>query len=798
MELLALAERVRAMLEQLLREEGRASLMHAFGPPYTRLTCLCSIFRALPLSAEHAGDSRLADLERSCSVIRAVLQDMDAKRFREWLDLQIEGSSSSVPSDRGDSAAYLPTAKVGGPSVATGLQVTGLDDVRNHRHCGWYTAQDTSHGHHRRKTSDVLQETAGRLGTALTVTTQLAPQSTHSECSTAASSVILPVCGSVAGDRCLPRKHVVVPCSQSIAPAQLAGRSEDKTMPRNEIQQIGTQWFNLSLVAESDGDFEFEREEDRSWLLQGKSWRQASSEQLGTEQQSSITSFVDFGMCNLVANYPGPKPFSREQVLDCPRDRRTGVLRDCASLLSGVNRPSGLTGASFVPFSQESGASMAVLARARHKACVEYVLRVSERADGLEEENLRLRNSRERLLTENKELMQKVQHFQKCCVLPDSCKVGLAAGTSPPADQVVADGSSNASTIAGAMKAEIWLDTASCDEEPSVSSKEPSGFITKTNGTPQACRNAALQWHVWPRQLSVVGAVPGGLLERLAAMQCARDLEARQARAAASIQEGVPAHLLQHGRDAYHVAHGQSAEVCVEPRCSSPSAGADTAHSSCSVPHTKLDLQSLLQQMSHPATFVGGQPVPRPLMGAWSSPARSTAQSTSRPPVPGCTVQDTSRAKRMPPWVSSQRQLTDAAARHAGSRQLAPAPASPDSASSSRDAASPAVSVAAGSQLFQRAHRVPPLVLLGGSCSPSSAPACETLSSGEAKAALAPGAMQMAVHRGGWARPSAGPMCGQQECREHTESVLAAGRPVAGLVRGRFLPVSADAPTFSE
>lgn len=809
MELLALAERVRAMLEQLLREEGRASLMHAFGPPYTRLTCLCSIFRALPLSGEHAADSRLADLERSCCVIRAVLQDMDAKRFREWLDLQSESSSSPVTSDGGDSARALPTAKVGGHLVATAsLRVTEVDDMQNHRHGGWYSAQDTSHGHHRRKTSNVLRGTAGHLGTALTVTTQLVPQSTDSECSTAASSVILPVCGSVAGDRCLPREHVVVPCSQLVASAPLAGRSEDKKTSRNEIQQTGTQWFNLSLVAESDGDFELEREEDRSWLLQGKSWRQASSEQLGAEQQPLIARFVDFGTYNSVANNPSPEAFSSEQALDCPPDRWKGVLGDGAStlLLSGVNRASNLTEA---PLPRDSGNSMARLARARHKACVEYVLRVAERADDLEEENLRLRSSRERLLTENKELMQKVQHYQKCCVLSDSCKlepleemshpdgrcrlleVSLTAGTSPPAHTVVADGSSKTCTSAGVPKAEIWLDTASC-EEPSVSCEEPSGFITKTNGTTQACKGSALQWDVWPRQLRVVGAVPGGLLERLAVMQCVRDHEARQARAAASIQESAPAHLLQHGRNAHHVAHGQTGEVCAEPVYSSPSAGADTANSSCSVPYVKLDLQCLLQQLSHPATFVGGQPVPRPLIGAWSSPARSTAQSTSRPPVPGCTVQDTSRAKRMPPWAPSQRQLSDAAARHAGSRQP---PASPDSASSSRDAA---VSAAPGSQLLQRAHRVPPLVLVRASCSPATAPESETFSRGEAKAALAPDVTQVAVHAGGWARPSAGAVCGQQECREHDEDALPAGPPAAGLVRGRFVLVSANALTFGE
>ena len=78
-------------------------------------------------------------------------------------------------------------------------------------------------------------------------------------------------------------------------------------------------------------------------------------------------------------------------------------------------------------------------------------------------------------------------------------------------------------TIAGEIKAVIWLHTASCDEVPSVSCKEPSGFITKTSGTTQACRSVALQWHVWPRQLRVVG------LTTVISFTCSRGEEAESA-----------------------------------------------------------------------------------------------------------------------------------------------------------------------------------------------------------------------------------------------------------------------------
>jgi len=151
---------------------------------------------------------------------------------------------------------------------------------------------------------------------------------------------------------------------------------------------------------------------------------------------------------------------------------------------------------------------------------------------------------------------------------------------------------------------------------------------------------------------------PGGVLGRLAAMQRARDSEARRERAALRIQIGVRALLLRPASSSVHHEACSSQTLTEQMPCFHVT------------PHFRGELQRLRREQ---ATYAGGQPVARPLQ----SPRRSLG-SDALVPATSCQArpgvqskpQDTSRAGRMPPWApASRRPREAAAARQIGAKQ---------------------------------------------------------------------------------------------------------------------------------
>lgn len=90
-DLLTLIGQVRDLLQELVKGDDRTALLHVLGKPYTRLARIRYLLDVVPLSEQHATDSRWTDLSESCDIVESVLKDVDGAGFRDWRGLQRSG-----------------------------------------------------------------------------------------------------------------------------------------------------------------------------------------------------------------------------------------------------------------------------------------------------------------------------------------------------------------------------------------------------------------------------------------------------------------------------------------------------------------------------------------------------------------------------------------------------------------------------------------------------------------------------------------------------------------------------------
>jgi len=767
MELLALAERLRGLLAQLLREDNRVALAQAVDALCARLSRLGALIQAVALSQERASDTRWADLDQARAVMEAVLRDMYTRRVREYVELH-DRKVQDLPmlSSTEDLALNHFLSMSGGSLTISDASAMSCSS----RDMGTDDLQNFAERQHREKS--LCGDVAGDAGIAAS-----GPERTDSECSTASTA---------ASSLTLPEMELTMRLTGGMQEAATdfnvsscaAGDQQQREL--TEAQQRATQWFDLSMAAESDGEYdeehvpgreEEEEEEEEEDGGEDQSWFSPcmATEQYGIQDQPLLISLVDSDACcssacadsglaevsfRLVSPHLKHGPIGQQQQQQqrqeleqqrelqhqhegskeaWPEVTAEGVSDHCACAATAGGGPKEGAPA-------DEGVQPLVtrfsLARARHEVCVDFMHRVAERTQSLEEENEHLKAAGERLQQENVGLMQELLRLREeadqwrllqstslqsparqrlgnsPCL--DAWRQPLEAGlnvgsvqSQPPADEnCTPKGLGGDGTGVGSLMAEIWLDApldasygekyparrcgefspassraACCANAEGVQVRHSVGSGARAHAGTRVRRDQEMaqsqqqQQQQKQRQRASSGVCaaafsakaparkvagpPGGVLGRLAAMQRARDSEAKRERAALRIQRAVRALIL---RPVSHAGHScQTSTATLN----------EQARGSHAAPHVRVDLQRLRREQ---ATYAGGQPVARPLQSPrrslGSDSSASTTSCQTRPPLLQSKPQDTSRARRMPPWAPSSRRPREAvAARQAGAKQ---------------------------------------------------------------------------------------------------------------------------------
>jgi len=453
MELLVLAKRLRGLLAELLREDNRAALAQAVEALCARFSRLGTVIRAVPLSPERASDTRWVDLERACGVIEAVLRDMDTHRGRDSVENQELHDKRVVQElhtvDAEDLAMNHFISICGGSltisddsAMTCSSGDTRTDDIQsssvkqqNRKSLGWEVSEDVAViAASGLEKSDLGCSTASTAASSITLPELEVTMRLTRGLQVAATGFNVSSCGTE--DEQQLEGSIRLP----LADAQ-----------KHQQQQKATQWFNLSTAIESDGEDLLGREEDQSWLSPCM-----TAEQSGTQDQPLLISLVGADACcsSTCADSSLPEvsfgavsPCSKhglkwqqqqqqqqqeeqqeeqqgmeqKQQQELPQYHQTGEEARPGVTAKGVcdQHPCAATAGSKPKegMPADDGAQPLItrfsLARARHEVSVNYMRRVAEKLENLEEENQLLKTTAERQRTDNLGLLQELLRLRE-------------------------------------------------------------------------------------------------------------------------------------------------------------------------------------------------------------------------------------------------------------------------------------------------------------------------------------------------------------------------------------------------